>query len=192
MARVVATEASSQTGAKVHIVQARCLLAGQRREQVRARAFAAARLERCPLAVVGVEQPRDVRVKSLMYGGRDRLLYFRPGVREASFPVELVVDPECADRRLRRGNEAGQLGEARTDCFGGAQTNCLRDVMQAELPGPQERRGVAVLCGLHARAREFERQEELQPLVGPKVALEFELPETKCPLVPVLAPCSGA
>ena len=67
MARVVATEASSQTSAKVHIVQARCLLAGQRREQVRARAFAAARLERCPLAVVGVEQPRDVRVKSLVY-----------------------------------------------------------------------------------------------------------------------------
>ena len=66
MARVVATEASAQRSAKVHIVQARCLLAGQRREQVRARAFAAARLERCPLAVVGVEQPRDVRVKSLV------------------------------------------------------------------------------------------------------------------------------
>ena len=59
MARVVATESSSQRSAKVHIVQARCLLAGLRREQVRARAFAAARLERCPLAVVGVEQPRD-------------------------------------------------------------------------------------------------------------------------------------
>ena len=117
--------------------RARGLLSGQRREKVRARAFAAARLERCPLAVVGVEQPRDVRVKSLVYGSRERLLYFRPGVREARLPVELVLDPKCADRRLRRGNEAGQLGEARTDRFCGAQANCLRDVMQAELPGPQ-------------------------------------------------------
>ena len=84
MARVVATEASAQRSAKVHIAPARCLLAGQRREQGRARALAAARLERCPLAVVGVEQPRDVRVKSLVYGGRERLLYFRPRVREAA------------------------------------------------------------------------------------------------------------
>ena len=59
---------------------------------------------------------------------------FGRGVAKQTLKVELVVDPKCADRRLRRGNEAGQLGEARTDRFGGAQADCLRDVMQAELP----------------------------------------------------------
>ena len=78
--------------------------------------------------------------------------------------------------------------KARAHGFGEAKPNGRGDVVEAELPGPEERCSSAECGRLYTGARERPRQVELPALVWREAALHLELPEGQHGLIPRLTP----
>ena len=140
------------------------------------------------MAVVGGEKGRQPFMYRLVDGQHDPHLAFRVRLGVAALLVKGVGDINRAKGSLGRVDISHESRKARAHGFGEAKPNGRGDVVEAELPGPEERCGPAGLRRLSPGAREVPRQVELSALVWGKVALHLELPEGQHGLVPRLAP----
>ena len=101
----------------------------------------------------------------LVNGQHDPPLAFRVRLGVAALPVQGVGDINRTKGSLGRGDISHESGKARAHGLGGTKPNGGGDIVEAKLPGSEERCGPAEFRRLSPGVRELPWQVELPALV---------------------------